>query len=137
MRRAISDLEEESQLEILLPSSLFYNPKLSFLEAIVVYLREIQKLSYSEIARLTNRDPRTIWTSYNRASKKLGSEIFSPPREAVFIPLSILQDRSLSIMEGIVHHLRASLKNKQVAKLLFRSPKAVSIVYNRARAKNG
>jgi ribosomal protein S13 len=44
--------------------------ELSALEAIVKYLKEECEVSYSEIGRLLERDPRTIWTVYARARKK-------------------------------------------------------------------
>ena len=35
-----------------------------------VKLDKTSKLNFSEIARLLNRDPRTIWTVYSRVEKK-------------------------------------------------------------------
>jgi hypothetical protein len=43
--------------------------KLSCLEAVVSYLFS-RGLTYSEIARLLNRDDRTVWTVHRRAIKK-------------------------------------------------------------------
>jgi len=43
---------------------------LSVLEVMVEYLKEKEGLSYHEIASLTNRDDRTIWTVYHRAKIK-------------------------------------------------------------------
>ncbi|MCM2325478.1 MAG: sigma-70 region 4 domain-containing protein [Candidatus Woesearchaeota archaeon] len=45
---------------------------LSFLENIILYLKEAQGLKNSEIAKMLKKDPRTIWTSYSRAMKKRG-----------------------------------------------------------------
>jgi DNA-directed RNA polymerase specialized sigma24 family protein len=59
-----------------IPSFVFHNRSLGSLEAVVVYLRETQGLNYAQIARLLNRDDRTIWTTYCRAAHKLGH----PPR---------------------------------------------------------
>ena len=53
-----------------IPISVFSNIKLSVLESIVKYLKEIQKLSYHNIAVLLKRDDRTVWTIYNRCLKK-------------------------------------------------------------------
>lgn len=53
-----------------IPTSAVRHRDISILEAIVVYLKDIQSLTYHEIAVLINRDDRTIWTCYNRASKK-------------------------------------------------------------------
>ena len=62
---------EKTSLAI--PSSIFKNRKLSVLEAITVYLRDKKSMTYAEIARLLNRNDRTVWTSYQRAKKKVQS----------------------------------------------------------------
>jgi DNA-directed RNA polymerase specialized sigma24 family protein len=53
-----------------IPSSVFKNRSCAPLEAVVVYLRDTQGLNYAQIARLLNRDDRTIWTTYVRAANK-------------------------------------------------------------------
>lgn len=53
-----------------IPIEIFGNKELSILENIVSYLREKMELSYHEIAVLLRRDDRTIWTVYNRVTKK-------------------------------------------------------------------
>ncbi len=55
-----------------IPSFIFRDRSLAALEAIVVYLKDTQNMSYADIAQLLNRDQRTIWTTYDRARKKLG-----------------------------------------------------------------
>lgn len=52
------------------PISIIHNRKLSVLESIVKYLKENYNLTYHQIAILTNRDDRTIWSTYNNAMKK-------------------------------------------------------------------
>ncbi len=54
-----------------IPSFIFKDRELAALESIVVYLKDSQGMSYAQIARLLNRDDRTIWTTYQRAKKKL------------------------------------------------------------------
>lgn len=61
-------LVKESEIKI--PISIFTERKFSVLEAIVSYLKEKFELTYSEISKLLNRDPRNIWTIYNRYKKK-------------------------------------------------------------------
>ena len=61
---------EEISLEINIPSSILRDRKLSALEAIIEYLKEVRKLNYHEISVLLKRDERNIWTMYNRAKKK-------------------------------------------------------------------
>lgn len=55
---------------VAIPSSIFRDRSLSVLEVMVEYFREIKGMKYSEIARLLNRDDRTIWTVYKRAKEK-------------------------------------------------------------------
>ncbi|MGY4884634.1 MAG: right-handed parallel beta-helix repeat-containing protein [Nanobdellota archaeon] len=52
-----------------IPIQIFYNEKLTVLEAIIIYLKEKGK-KYSEIGRLLNRDQRNIWTIYSKAIDK-------------------------------------------------------------------
>jgi uncharacterized protein (UPF0371 family) len=54
----------------LIPVSVLCDRNISLFETMVEYLKEIKGLTYHEIAVLTNRDDRTIWTVYNRAKKK-------------------------------------------------------------------
>lgn len=52
-----------------IPISLFKDRRLSVLEHIVFYLKE-SDMKFSEIARALKRNPRTVWTVYQRARKK-------------------------------------------------------------------
>ena len=55
-----------------IPIEIFANRKLSVLESVVLYLRE-KGLRNSEVSKRLDKDPRNIWTIYNRAKKKIGS----------------------------------------------------------------
>ncbi len=55
---------------ILIPVSIFENRELSPLENLVFYMRKDLGFKFVEIARLLQRDSRTIWTVYERARKK-------------------------------------------------------------------
>jgi len=66
--------KKEVSDSITLPSSIFRDRELSVLEAIAEYFKEEKKMRYSEIAKLLNRDDRTIWTAYNRAKEKRGQK---------------------------------------------------------------
>ena len=63
---------EKEGSEVLIPSSIFLDRKISVLEAVTEYLKNKKEMSYHEIAVLLNRDDRTIWTCYNRVQKKRG-----------------------------------------------------------------
>lgn len=55
---------------ISIPLSKFQNnPKLSILEVVVNYLRN-KDFKFTEIAKLLDRSPKTIWTLFNRGTKK-------------------------------------------------------------------
>lgn|SRR3989338_1538666 len=119
-----------------LPISIFDNNELSCLETIVKYLREEFKLRFNEIALLLNRDDRTIWTTYNNAIKKRKEKL--PVKESkFFIPISILTDRKLSVLEAIVSYIKDNfnLRYSEIAILLNRDERNIWTVYNRYRKK--
>jgi DNA-directed RNA polymerase specialized sigma24 family protein len=62
-----SDIDETKER---IEYSAFSN-KLSVLESICHYLR-IRNMTYSQIATLISKNPRTVWTVCKRAEKKLG-----------------------------------------------------------------
>lgn len=55
-----------------IPLSALSDRHYSVLESIVKFLKKSLNLSNNEIAKLLNRDNRTIWTVYSRAVKKGG-----------------------------------------------------------------
>jgi predicted DNA-binding protein (UPF0251 family) len=57
--------------EISLPIEIFKNRKLGMLESAVLYLVDDLNLSFNKIAKMLNRDNRTIWATYHKAKKKL------------------------------------------------------------------
>ena len=119
-----------------LPISIFDNNELSCLETIVKYLREEFKLRFNEIALLLNRDDRTIWTTYNNAIKKRKERL--PVKESkFFIPVPILTDRKLSVLESIVSYLKDNfnLRYSEIAVLLNRDERNIWTIYNRYKKK--
>ena len=127
-----------SQSEILIPTTIFCDRSLSFLESLVEYLKEQLQLTFHEISVLTNRDERNIWTLYDRARKKRAAKTSSTKKAPVVqIPLSVVTDRSVSILEVVVEYLReqAHFSNHQIAVVLNRSDKTVSTVYMRTKKK--
>ena len=53
-----------------IPAKHFADRSLSILEHITKYLKDYFSLTYHQIAVITKRNDRTIWTVYNRAKKK-------------------------------------------------------------------
>ena len=64
--------DDQAERYVNVPTFVFKDRTIAALEAIVVYLKDNQGLTYAQIAKLLNRDDRTIWTTYARAKKKLG-----------------------------------------------------------------
>jgi hypothetical protein len=118
-----------------IPISIF-SKDLSPSEALCKYLKENRDLSFHQIAVLLNRNDRSIWTSYRRAASK-SAQPFEPKEQDTLIPLTIFQDRSLSILEHVVHHLRTSydLSNSRISKLINKNPSSIATVANRAAKK--
>ena len=71
-RKATAKAERFHQLEqgMLLSTSIFLDRRKSFLECLVVYVRNTYRLSNKETSELLQRDPRTIATVYDRAVRK-------------------------------------------------------------------
>ena len=131
--------EQQKILEQLMPKkegipiSAFRAP-LSGLEIIVRYMKEVENKKLSEIARKLNRKPTTIYTTYTQARKK-----FSKPLDvsdySVVIPVSVVAERSVAVLESIVVHLNKTLPLKEIARLLNRSYNTVKTVRRRALGK--
>ena len=56
--------------QILIPVEIFQNRKFSVLESLASYLKQEQGISYKDIAKLINRNYRTVLTVYRRFRKK-------------------------------------------------------------------
>jgi DNA-directed RNA polymerase specialized sigma24 family protein len=65
-------VSDDNERYVNIPTFIFKDRDLAALEAIVIYLKDSQGMTYAQIAKLLNRDDRTIWTTYTRAKKKLG-----------------------------------------------------------------
>ena len=128
-----SDISPEEAI----PISIFAG-NLSPSESICKYLKEEQDLSFHNIALILNRDDRSIWTSYTRAKKKRPSRIKIAHRpENILVPLTIFHDRTLSILESVVHHLKTEhhMSNPKIASLLGKNSSAIATVAKRAGTK--
>ncbi len=56
--------------DIKIPLKKFVSDDLSIFELLVQHLKEAEGLSYSEIAAILDKSPKTIWTIYSRVRKK-------------------------------------------------------------------
>ncbi|MAG15992.1 hypothetical protein CMO88_02940 [Candidatus Woesearchaeota archaeon] len=125
---------KEIPKEIEVPASVF-SRKLSSLETICKYLKENLGLSYHEIAELLNRNDRTIWITYRNASKKVKSK-FVVKDTKLMIPVSVIANRKLSVLEAIVSYLRKlKLTYHKIAVILKRDQRNIWTVHSRAKKK--
>ncbi len=117
-----------------IPISIFNNDSLSVLEAVVKYLKEIHTLRLKEIGDLLNRNSKTIWTTYNNASKKM-PENYVLEEVSIHVPIELFQDRTSSPLEVVVGYLKDKLgfKNNEIALLLHRNQKTIWTTYNRKK----
>lgn len=117
-----------------IPITIF-NKELGCLESVVKYLKENLGLNYHEIALILNRNERTIWTAYHKAIKKQ-PKLIEIKKTSVLIPISVLMNRKLTVLEAIIIHLKKKeLKYTDIAKLISRDQRNVWVVYSRAIKK--
>ena len=131
-----ADVLNLAQDELLVPGTIFIK-KLSPLEALAKYLKENQKLEYSEIEKLLGRDRKTIWQAHKNAIKKL-PEAFKPTETEYAIPISVFKS-DLSILEAVVTYLKEHFKISyhQIGELIERNERTVWTVHDRAKKKHG
>ena len=132
-------LEVPDKEEVKIPISVFKNDKLGALETIVKYLRENLLLSFKQIASLTNRNDVALAVSYRNAKKKLEAKFAIEEISPYSLPVTILQDRKLSVLENIVSYLKDTfgLAYHKIALLLNRNDRTIWTVYQRAKKKHG
>lgn len=125
---------EHSAQNIFLPATLF-SSNLSPAEAIVLYLKDTRGMKFSEIAKLINRDERSLWGNYNRAKSKGELVVEKTP---YLIPLELFQDRSLSVLEHVVLYLKDNygLNLQTISKLLNKKSTTVWSVFTRVKQKS-
>jgi uncharacterized protein YlxP (DUF503 family) len=128
--------EEIAQLlreeENMLPASLYQDRALGIMELTVKYMKENLGYSFSEIARLLNRDQRTIWVVYHNVTQKHPLAIH-PAHSEYLIPASIFADREKGVLQAIVTYLKIkySLRFADIGKILNRDPRVVCTVYHK------
>ena len=123
--------------EVKVPISVFKNDYLASLENIVKYLRENLLLSFKQIGSLTNRNEIALAVTYRNAKKKMEARFVVEEISPYSIPVSILKDRNLSVLENIVSYLKDTfgLNYHSIAVLLNRDDRTIWTVYQRAKKK--
>ncbi len=117
-----------------IPVSIF-NRYLSCFEAVVLYLRDYLGLSNKRISLLTARKQNTISSTYKKALGKFSGKLSQDSEYS--IPLEVIKDRGLSVLENICYYLRKEygLSNNGIAELLNLNNKTIWTVMARARKK--
>lgn len=122
--------------DILIPITVF-SRELGALETICKYLKENLNLKNKKIAFLIARDSRSVWQAYNSSKKKLPIK-FEVLSTKYYLPVSILKNKELSVLENVVFYLKEefSLTYHEIAVLLKRDDRTIWSVYQKARKKN-
>lgn len=126
---------QKAKQEASIPLSIFTS-SLDPAEALYKFLKENERLSFQQIAAELHRDQKSVWASYQRSKRK--KQMFLIQEEKYFLPLSIFKKRRYSLLESVVFYLNSihHLSNRQIAKLLQRTPNTVAVLMKRARDKH-
>lgn len=114
--------------------SVFQERSLGILEALVRHLKEEKGYPFRRIAKLLNRDSRTIWSAYEKAKGKAQGTL---KPGGVAIPVSIFRERRLGVLESLVVYLREQhgLRYAEIASMLGRDQRTIWTAYRRASRK--
>jgi transcriptional regulator len=117
-----------------IPTTIFIG-ELGALEALCKYMKENLGMSYREIAGEISRNERTIWSSCDKANKKVREKIEAKETE-LQIPLSVIKDRKLTVLESIIVFLkRSGMRYNKIAEALGREQRNVWTIYHLALKK--
>ena len=131
-KKEIKELIEKEQ-EI--PLSIF-KKELGALESLVKYMKENLNMNCREIALALNRNERTIWTAYKKATQKQKNPI-QTKETGLSVGISIFKNRNLTILEAIIVYLKEKeMKYSEIAKLLDRDQKNIWTIYSKANKKS-
>lgn len=130
--KAFQAAKEEASI----PLSIF-SSSLDPAEALYKFLKENEHFSFQQIALELRRNQKSAWATYQRASKKKKQAFFIGD-EKYFLPLSIFKQRRYSFLESVIFYLHSVyfLPNRQIAKLLQRTPNTIAVLMKRAKDKH-
>ncbi len=139
MSRILGQIQDEltrrGQAPMQVPVEIF-STDLSPGESVVKYLKEEKHLRYSEIGAALGRDERGIWSTYQRAARKMPAP-FMAGTSGLFVPVTVMSERKLSLLESIMIHLVDTLQIpvKDCVALLKKSYSTLYTTYARAKRK--
>jgi DNA-directed RNA polymerase specialized sigma24 family protein len=120
--------------ETIIPIEIF-TKELGVLESLVKYMKENLNLRYKEIAELTARDERTIWTAYNKSRKKMKNSL-DIRKSTPSIGIEKLVNEKLTFLESAIVYLKEKgIKYSEIAKLLSRDQRNIRAIHLRANYK--
>lgn len=120
----------------MIPVSIFSNRELGVLEILIKCLRENFSMRHCKIAKLINRDDRTVWATYSKAIRK-HKENFLLKQDKYLVPVSIFAERELGPLEALIIYMRDDLHLgfKEISKLLDRSYRTAWLSYHNGMKK--
>ena len=130
--------EYEDELEVQVPVNIF-NQQISPAEALCKYLKENIGLNFRNIAKLINRDERTVWINYRNSVKKKKEKIKVEKKTVgreIAISIKIFSDRRLSILESVVNYLKKKeFRNSEISEMLGKDQRNICTLYSRVKKK--
>lgn len=129
-------LIEDRQEEEGIPVTAFCADSLSALEIIVKYLKENKEKSYHQIARLLNRDDRTIWSTYKNSQLKHSPRLKIADYQ-VIIPYSAIASRKYSTLASLIIFLkdRSGYSFNEISSVLKKNYQTIYTTYRRDKKK--
>jgi hypothetical protein len=102
----------------------------------VKFLKEERQFSFNQIAKILDRDNRTIWSSYHNAAKKKKAR-FTVKKARMLVPLDVFSNRNIGMLETLSAYLKEKrgMNFHQIGLCLNRNERTIWASYNSARKK--
>jgi hypothetical protein len=132
---AVSEKQKESELNFI-PLDILNERPLGILETIVKFLKEERNFSFNQIAKLLQRDNRTIWASYHNALKKK-SKRFVVKKDGILVPIETFSKRELGMLESLSVYLKEkrSMNFHEIGVALKRNERTIWTSYHQGKKK--
>jgi hypothetical protein len=112
-----------------------FSREVGALESVCKYMKENLGMTFHEIAVALNRNDRTVWTAFHKASEKAPKRAYAEKTE-IYVPLNVLRDRKHTILEAVIIYLKAkNMRFSEIAELVDRDQRNVWTIYSRATKK--
>ncbi len=135
-QEAINNLSsKKTQTKLQVPLSIFVQ-QITVLEAVIKYLKEKYGLRITDIARMLNRNPRSVWGSYRRTQKKHPLSLPEDPK-SLLISIDEFCSPTFSPSESLVMHLKDAhnMRFSDIAGILHRDSRTIWALYSNASRK--